>query len=136
VVGWLPNVRIPKTISRLKDLEYLEIKHCEIDEIPTQLWHLNNLKKLILSSNYIEEFKIPLKDLGARNLESIELQRNNISKLPIKALILLNNLNKIYLLGNKQKEIIANINTDLKEFPLEIKEQILRKLDFQSENKT
>lgn len=82
----------------------------DLEKIPDHIWELKNIKKLILSYNYINKISPKIKNL--KELEIIELDHNELTELPIE-FNNLKNLKKLDLSSNRLKSII-NVISNLK----------------------
>lgn len=74
------NVREFKGIETLKTLKYLFLEHCDLDNIPADLYRAKYLEKLRLSYNRISS--ISSKISGLAQLKVLEVSNNRLSHLP------------------------------------------------------
>jgi len=97
---------IPKEISRLKHLKFLNLRENLISEIPSELFSLINLTDLIFDENQIKE--IPKEIYRLENLKFISFDYNMITKIPIE--IFKMNITGIRLNSNQIEEIPKDIS--------------------------
>jgi hypothetical protein len=132
VLGWLYDIEIPKTISNLENLEHLEVIYSDIVDIPIELGNLAKLKKLIITSTTYKNFNMREIFSNLKNIEIIELQYNFITKFPMRILLKLKKLKKVYLGGNDREEILKHAEISLRKPYLSNsdRKKILSKLEF------
>ena len=123
-----PNTAVLKQLSKFKNLEYLNLRHTEINELPKNINTLKNLKVLDLGDNNLSVLPKSFSDLKnltelyldhekdlkldedfeilsrLQSLRILHLENNNITRLP-KNLNKLNQIEQLYLNDNQLKEV-------------------------------
>ncbi|XP_078162079.1 putative disease resistance RPP13-like protein 1 [Carex rostrata] len=85
---------LPNTLSTLKHLRYLSIKHSQMEMLPETFCLLYNLQVLVLNTFYLRELPKNIKNLI--NLRYLHLRSKNIKQLP-ESIFLLRNLHTLSL---------------------------------------
>jgi Leucine-rich repeat (LRR) protein len=127
ILNHLDLHEVPRSISTLKNLSFLDLSHNKIKQVPSFLDSLIKLKEFGISDNQLEDFDcdfskvINLETLSARgnliseipksiyatdSLSSLDLRKNRISDLP-NAIWSLPNLHSLSLQENPIEEITS-----------------------------
>ncbi|MBD2177554.1 leucine-rich repeat domain-containing protein, partial [Pseudanabaena sp. FACHB-1998] len=128
---------IPDSITRLTNLQSLDLSYNSLSEIPDSITRLTNLQSLYLSNNSLSE--IPDSITRLTNLQSLDLSYNSLSEIP-DSITRLTNLQSLYLSYNSLSEIPDSITrlTNLQSLDLrnnslsEIPDSITRLTNLQS----
>ena len=91
------KVQFPEWIYNLKKLEHLELDHCDLHSISSEIGRLKNLKILSLLDNNLTQLPDEICDCTA--LENLILSNNMLSSLP-RFLIYLKNLRQVEIKDN------------------------------------
>eukprot|EP00116_Pleurobrachia_bachei_P006740 sb/3467002/ len=92
---------LPQEMSGLVALEDLNMSHNKLTEIPETVYSMKALCSLIMSNNQIGMVE-PSKLIGLTSLVCIDLENNNIGRLPPE-LSLIPNLRTLLVMGNSFK---------------------------------
>jgi Leucine-rich repeat (LRR) protein len=99
-----------KQIERFKNLEYLDLSFCNIDEFPDEITNCVNLKYLNLSSNSIVHLSENISKL--KRLENLIIGYNNLETLP-SSIGQCTLIKEIDMSGNYQIKYLPNQLRDL-----------------------
>ena len=98
--------QVPDALTKMTDLEVLDLSDNKLAELPEGLKNLNQLTTLVLSGNRLEE--IPSVVCQLKTLTTLDVAYNTISRLP-ESISNLDKLTTINLSYNELKEISRNL---------------------------
>jgi Leucine-rich repeat (LRR) protein len=78
----LPMSSIVEEISLFKQLEVLNLSHCDLKENIGALGSLKSLKEVNFSANKLDDLEVIAHALNIESLDSIDLSKNAFSTLP------------------------------------------------------
>ena len=98
--------QVPDALTKMTDLEVLDLSDNELAELPEGLKNLNQLRTLVLSGNKLEE--LPRIVCQLKTLTTLDAAYNRISRLP-ESISNLNQLIALNLSYNELEEIPKNL---------------------------
>ncbi|MBS9783382.1 MAG: hypothetical protein KGV46_02390 [Pasteurella sp.] len=127
-------IQLPECISRLSELEKLNISYCELAVLPNSIGQLSKLKELNLSGN--ELFELPESIGNLSQLKNLDLWSNYLTDLP-KTISKLEQLEEFNIMANEFEDVsqvLENLPIQLKEYYLEW-HQLIQLLDDTFDNR-
>lgn len=98
---------LPSSLSRLCNLEFLDISNNGLTAICEGITRLARLKTLIAKNNRLDEFSLP-KEFGSLQLEVLNFSGNRFEEIPLQC-TKLRRLQSLSLGGNRLKSIPPEI---------------------------
>ena len=97
---------LPDEITKLKNLEYLDLQYCNMNSVPAQIGELKKLRGLNLWNNKLKSIPAQIGEL--RNLTLLFLGNNEVDTIPAQ------------IFGLKNLKMLVLDETNLKNLPPEI----------------